>query len=290
MVYAFFNEDGSIDKKAMRLQVDTLVDWGAHGIGTLGLASEVHKLSAIERRELLEIVAEALNGRLPLAVTVSDRTSADQISFGNAAKEVGAAWLILQPAAVRDVGEKEHIRFFGKVADGIDLPIGLQIAPAYLGQGFAPENLIPLQKQHANVQLMKLETTALGAADFITRTEGVFDVFNGQAGVGMIDCIEAGCKGFIPGAETGDISSLVYSLYNSDDEAARHQAVDLYKDVLPLWHMIMESIDTFLIYGKPLLSKRIGLDQSRIREPHGQTSAFGNARLAALSSFLDKRA
>jgi 4-hydroxy-tetrahydrodipicolinate synthase len=288
MAYTFFDAEGGIDAAAMRRQVDGLVDWGAQGLAILGLGGEVHKLSLSERRRVLDIVSEALAGRLPLAVTVSDRTAADQAAFGRAAREAGADWLILQPAAVRDVGEAAHMRFFGAVADGVDLPVGLQIAPAYLGQGFAPETLVELQRRHANVRLMKLEMTALGAADFIARTEGAFDVFNGQAGVGLIDCLEAGCVGFIPGAETGDVSSRIFALHADGAPEARRQAAELYRQVLPLWHMIMESIDTLLIYGKPLMARRLGLEQARIRAPHGETSAFGRARLDALAAFLDR--
>ena len=169
-------------------------------------------------------MSEAVDGRVPLAVTVSDRTANDQAAFGRAAAEAGAGWLILQPAAVRDVGEREHIRFFGRVADAVGMPVGLQIAPAYLGQSFAPEGLIELHRQHPNVQLMKLEMSALGVDDFIRRTEGVFDVFNGQAGVGLIDCIEAGCVGFIPGAEMGDVSSRIFSLLRSGNAEGRSEA------------------------------------------------------------------
>lgn len=287
MAFTFFDAGGGIDRDAMRREVDLIVRWGAQGIAILGLAGEGHKLSFAERREVLDCVSEAVDGRIPLAVTVSDRTAADQAAFGRAAAEAGADWLILQPAAVRDVGEREHIRFFGRVADAVDLPVGLQIAPAYLGQSFAPEGLIELHRQHPNVQLMKLEMTALGVDDFIRRTEGVFDVFNGQAGVGLVDCLEAGCVGFIPGAETGDVAARIFSLHRSGDAEGRREAEALYREVLPLWHMIMESIDTLLIYAKPLMAKRMGLDDGFVREPHGQTSEFGRARISALSAFLD---
>lgn len=287
MAYTFFDADGGIDRDAMTRQVNALIDWGAHGIAILGLAGEVHKLSLAERHAVLACASEAIQGRVPLAVTVSDRTAADQAAFGRSAASQGADWLILQPAAVRDVGEAEHMRFFGKVADGVDIPVGLQIAPAYLGQGFAPETLLALKQQHGNVALMKLEMTPLGAEAFIRRTEGAFDVFNGQAGVGMIDCLEAGCVGFIPGAETGDVSARIFSLYSAGEADQRAEAEALYRRVLPLWHLIMESIDTLLIYGKPLMAKRLGLATGLVREPHGQTSAFGRSRLAALAEFLD---
>lgn len=289
MTYSFFDEDGELDLPALKCEIEALIAWGASGIAVLGLASEVHKLSAPERWKIVEFAGEVIDGRVPLAVTVSEATAKDQAAIGRHAKASGAQWLILQPARVRDVSEAAHMRFFGSVADAVELPVGMQIAPAYLGQGFSPENLLGLKRQHPNIQLMKTEMTALGVADFIQRTENAFDVFNGQAGVGIIDCMEAGCAGFIPGAETGDVSSAIYRLYASTDERDRNEAVALYRQVLPLWHMIMETIDTLLIYGKPLIADRIEGVNGRVRPPHGATSEFGNARLRALAGFLKER-
>ena len=135
---------------------------------------------------------------------------------------------------------------------------------------------------------MKLELSALGAVDFIERTAGIFDVFNGQAGVGMIDCLEAGCVGIIPGAETGDVSARIYDRHSSGSADAQGEATARYGQVLPLWHMIMEPIDTLLIYGKALMARRMALEAGRVREPHGATTAFGRARIEALAAFLDE--
>ena len=72
ILYAFFDETGALDRAAMRMQVDACVRGGAHGIAVMGLATEVGKLDVRERRQIIDWVAEDLNGRLPLAVTVLD--------------------------------------------------------------------------------------------------------------------------------------------------------------------------------------------------------------------------
>ena len=132
-LYAFFDEGGGLDRGAMRRQVDSCVRSGVHGIGALGLGTEVNKLDLSERRQLLDWVAEDLGGRLPLAVTVSEPNVAGQVAFLRAAAAVGADWAILQPPPVRGMPEAEYIRFFGAVADGSELPIAIQNAPQYIG-------------------------------------------------------------------------------------------------------------------------------------------------------------
>ena len=72
MLYAFFGADGRLDPVAMRRQIDGCIAAGVHGIAILGIASEMNKLSSIERRQFLDISAEAVAGRVPLAVTVPE--------------------------------------------------------------------------------------------------------------------------------------------------------------------------------------------------------------------------
>ena len=97
MLYAFFDARGGLDRAAMRAQVDYCVASGAHGIAALGLGTEVSKLSAAERRLVMEWAAEDLRGRLPLAITVFGATPAEQVAFVRAAALRGADWVILQP-------------------------------------------------------------------------------------------------------------------------------------------------------------------------------------------------
>src|SRR3546814_10017645 len=139
MLFAFFDGAEQLDRGAMRRQVDALVGAGVHGIAALGLATECNKLSVTEKRRLLDWVAEDLNGRLPLSVTVSEPDVAGQIAFVQAAAAAGAGWVVLQPPPVKGAPESELLRFFGAVADASPIPVGLQIAPEYLGIGLRSE-------------------------------------------------------------------------------------------------------------------------------------------------------
>ena len=124
MLYAFFDRDERLDPGAMRRQVDALIRRGVHGISVLGLASEVNKMNATERRALLDCVADAVNGRVPLSVTIGEPSVPGQIEFARAAKAAGAAWVILQTPPVRGASETALLRFFGGVADKTALPLG----------------------------------------------------------------------------------------------------------------------------------------------------------------------
>jgi 2-keto-3-deoxy-L-arabinonate dehydratase len=51
MVYAFFDEAGSLAREPVLALVEAMVRHRVHGVTVLGLASEVHKLSLRERHQ-----------------------------------------------------------------------------------------------------------------------------------------------------------------------------------------------------------------------------------------------
>ena len=179
---------------------------GAHGVAILGLATETNKLDTGERRRILEWTAEALRGRLPLAVTVAEPSVHGQVAFVRAAKEAGADWVILQPpAAAAATGEKELLRFFGAVADSTDLPVALQNAAQFLGVGLSNAGLATLHRQHPNVCLLKGEAPAHVIERLVADTDGVYRVFNGRGGMELTESLRAGCAGIIPAPECFDV-------------------------------------------------------------------------------------
>ena len=89
MLIPFYTADDRVDH-ALRPQVEAAVRHGCHGIGVMGLGTEVNKLSSSERREVVAAVAEALGGRLPLSVTIGENTVRGQIEFARFAVEHGA--------------------------------------------------------------------------------------------------------------------------------------------------------------------------------------------------------
>jgi 2-keto-3-deoxy-L-arabinonate dehydratase len=275
MVYALFDSNGELSRQAMRRQVTAMVERKVHGIAVLGLASEVNKLSLAERQTMMEWVAEEIGGRVPLAVTVAEVTVRGQIEFVKRAAAVGAGWAILQPPPVKGVPESELISFFGAVAEKSPIPLAIQNAPEYLGIGLSHKGIKALNRAHPNVSIVKLEATALAIADLMDEVEGAVDVFNGRAGIDMIDALRAGAVGIIPGGETFDILTRVFDLATAADVQTMDEAERLYESVLPLLVFLMDSMATFLTYGKVVLGLRLGITETAPRRPSAPPTRFG---------------
>jgi len=288
MLYAMFDKAERLDRGAMRRQVNALIGAGVHGIACMGVASEVNKMSLSERRTLLDWVAEDVNGRVPLSVTVGEPSVPGQVEFVRSAKAAGAQWAILQTPPVRGASESSVVRFFGAVCEKAALPLALQIAPEYLGLDMSAAGLNTLARNHPNLRLLKVELPPLPAARLVEDTRGVFEIFNGRAGQEMTYNLDAGCIGIIPGAETADVTALIYDLWSSDKPSDRAEAERLYREIAPLLTFLETSMDNLLVYGKRLMAKRLGISYDRAlpRQPHGAPHKFAVALVDRLAAKL----
>ncbi len=276
ILYAFFDQGGRLDRSAMRRQVEACIRMGAHGVAALGLATEVSKLTAEERHDVMAWLAEDVAGRIPFAITVFGRTPAEQIAYVKAAEALGAAWVILQPPQGHPIDEPALIRFFGEVMEASAIPFAIQNAPQYLNVGLSDEGLHTLCRHHENFTLLKGEGSALQIRDTIEAVDGVLDVFNGRGGLELTDNLRAGCAGMIPAPECADVQIRIFEHMQAGEEA---EAERLYAEILPLITFLMQSVDQFLCYGKRLTARRLGLGEVFDREPCQRPTELGLACL-----------
>ena len=272
MLYAFFSADGSLDRDAMRRQVQACVANGAHGVAVLGLATEVAKLSEQERHQLVEWASEDLAGRLPLAVTVFGQTVEQQIAFAGHAKQCGAAWVILQPPRISGAGDAELVPFFGRVMDHLDMTVAVQNAPEYIGIGLSEEGIDELVRRHDNFTLLKGEGPVLQIRNIIERNGERLAVFNGRAGLELTDNLRAGCAGMIPGLDSFDLQARCFDAMTAGDEQT---AEALYARALPAIVFAMQSIEHLICYGKRIAAHRLGIDTVYDRSPGLSPRQFG---------------
>jgi 2-keto-3-deoxy-L-arabinonate dehydratase len=275
MLYAFFDRNGRLDDAAIGRQIEAGIAADVNGIAILGLASEAAKLSVAERHHLLEVTAKTVGGRVPIAVTLVGQTADEQIAFAAAAKAQGAGWIIAQPPLGGNLNEAELIAFFGRVADGVALPLAIQNAPAFMTQSLSSAGLVQLAQRHRNISIVKWEGPAVHIPGMIAETEGRLVVFNGRGGLELPDNIRAGCAGIIPAIETIDLQVRIYQLIKLGTPEAEKEAEKIYAEILPLMVFLMQSIDVLLCYGKRLAARRLGFGEVHDRDPYLMPSAAG---------------
>ena len=264
MLLAFYGPDGKLDPNGLKKQVDAAVTSGCEGVAILGLGTDVNKLSLSERRQVVEIVGEHLNRRLPLSVTVAENTPDGQTEFAKFAVDRGADWIILQPPPAVEVDEEELIRFFGATIDRLNVPVGIQNAPMYLQIGLSNAGLTALHRRHPQLKIVKVEDDPLTIARLVEETEGKLDVFVGRDAMEMVDLLKAGAVGLIPGFESCDRIARCYQAFRSGNEAKAWQE---YREVESGIVFLERSINHYVTYAREIAGRRLGISPIRHRLP-----------------------
>jgi 4-hydroxy-tetrahydrodipicolinate synthase len=242
----------------------------------LGLATEVNKLSRVEREQVIQWAIEDSGGALPLAVTVSGTSVEAQRELARFALAQGASWLILQPPSLppgtAPQSETFYFDFFAAVMDGFDVPMGIQNAPEYLGVGLSPDSLERLAARCPNFRLLKGEGPSIVLAETIARVGHLMPVLNGRGGLELLDNLRAGCAGMIVAPDCFDWQQRVYEAF-ADGDVVRAEA--LYREVLPGIVFVMQSLDTLICYGKRIAAWRMGFEVQHDRDTKLLPSRFG---------------
>lgn len=280
VLYALFDNQGALDRRAMLDQVEICLSMGADGLVILGLATEVRALEPHERRRLVEWVGPAINGRVPFVVTIFGDTAERQIDDSGHAADHGADWVIYQPPG--DTSDEESLRVaFDRLLASSRLPAAIQNAPQFIGHGLSIKSITDLADSHAGLQTIKQEVSAAETADLVDLVGDRLSVFSGRGGIELVDSYLAGARGHIPAPEYADLLIDIWRLLERDDiDAARTR----YAQVLPLATFVLQSIDSLLTYGKWLFCRRFGLPYGQ-RQNRLTPTSFGLARLADHAAF-----
>lgn len=281
ILFSFFDARGNLDEAAMRRQIAVCADGPAQGVAALGLATEVSKLSAAEKRCVIDWTLAGVGGAKPVAITISGDSVAAQVELATYAAERGANWLILQPPRGRAQPEAYYFDFFAAVMEQAGLPCAIQNAPEYLGVGLSPQSIAMLARERANFALLKGEGPAVLIREVIAANPRLA-VFNGRGGLELIENLAAGCAGMVIGVDSFDWQARIFAAVR----AGRTDAADeLYRVILPGIVFMMASLEHLTCYGKRIAARRLGL-AVHDRAPALAPTAFGLEQVAIYADRL----
>jgi 4-hydroxy-tetrahydrodipicolinate synthase len=118
-----FDASGAIDVEGLTANVHALLEAGVHGIVATGTMGEAGSLSAAERRRVVEAVAGAVDGRVPVIAGVSAGTPAAAIALAADAAEAGAGALMMLPPLGYRGDDDEVVAYYRSVAEAAGLPL-----------------------------------------------------------------------------------------------------------------------------------------------------------------------
>mgnify|MGYP001405969419 FL=1 len=119
-------KNGKIDETSLRNLVNWHIDEGTHGIVPVGTTGESPTLDHNEHREVVEIVIDQVNNRVPVIAGAGSNSTSEAISLLMHAEAVGAdAALIVTPYYNKPTQEGlyEHFKAINNASMGIPIMI-----------------------------------------------------------------------------------------------------------------------------------------------------------------------
>lgn len=274
MIYCFFDKKNQIDKKFIEDEIKLINSLNVKGIACLGLGTEVNKLSFNEKIQIIELISKYKNKNTYLTITISGENYNDQLKLIKIANIHKADWLILQPPAKKKLSENECLNFFDSIIKNVNKNtyIGIQNAPEYLKSSLSTQNVLKLYKKYKNFRYIKGEGTAKILAPIIKSYPKDLKVFNGRAGLEIIESLMSGCQGIMPSVEFSDKLNEIYLLIKKENLI---NAKKKYHLIEPYIKFVMKDIPTFICYGKRIFAYRMGVNKIFDRKPYLKASNYG---------------
>lgn len=199
---------------------------------------------------------EDIAGRVPLLATIAGATIDETARLAVSAESLGATYLVLQPPLGQKPSAAELSTFYSAVMGKVNVPVGIQNAPEFLGVGLDVEEIAALRRRHDNFTLMKGEGPVAVVRPYVEALGSDFVVFNGRGGLELVDNLLAGCAGMIPAPDCADVQVQIYNAVQAGDiERARA----LYEFILPYVVFIMQTIELHILCGKRMFARRAGI-------------------------------
>ena len=126
-----FDADGNINFGEMERYIAWLIDAGIHGLYPNGSTGEFVRLSAEERREVVRIIANVNQGRVPILAGASEANVRDVLDAAEYYARLDVDAISLVPPYYYKISERSLFEYFAEIARNSPLDILLYNIPQF---------------------------------------------------------------------------------------------------------------------------------------------------------------
>jgi 4-hydroxy-tetrahydrodipicolinate synthase len=228
-----FTDEGNVDLGSIDSLTELYLESGVHGLTTLGIMGEAHKLSDAERLSVMQRYLSAAEGRVPVIVGCSATATKVTIERAREAEAAGAtAVMVAPPNNVRNLDLVfEHYR---RVAEAVSVPVVVQDEPVNTGVVMpAPFIARLVGKIEGCCRYVKLEEapTTIKITSLIEKIGREASIFGGLGGMYFYEELARGAIGIMTGFAYQEILVRTYELFSKGRE---REAQEYFFRYLPL--------------------------------------------------------
>jgi len=191
-----FNNDESVDEKALRDLVEFQIKEGISGLVPVGTTGESPTLSHVEHHQVIDIVVDQTAGRVPIIAGTGSNSTKEAIELTKYAQKAGVDYSLQVAPYYNKPSQEGFYRHFSTIADEVDLPMVIYNIPGRTGKNIENSTMFRLA-QHKNVVGVKEASGDLAQMmDVIANTPDDFDVLSGDDNLGL-PLLGAGGSGIV---------------------------------------------------------------------------------------------
>ena len=258
-----FHPDGSVDETSLRRVVRFELEGGAHGLGIGGFASEAYKLTDFERLRCAEVVAEEVNGKVPLIIGMAFGSTEAAIAQAAVYAAFQPAALMTLPPSTMKLDDASLVEHYVELGNASAAPIMVQQSPQiqqYAHCQLETEHLARIQHRAPNVRYFKIEGPGSAKRINALRERVPEDVklFGGVGGIALRDELRAGAAGLLPGVGFNEFFMRVWEAWEAGNydavEATLGQAQELVEAVSGSGHEYSLHARKYLLYRAGIIA------------------------------------
>jgi 4-hydroxy-tetrahydrodipicolinate synthase len=261
-----FTASGDLDDASLRQVIDLFVEAGVNGVTALGVTGEVARLTDDERRHVLEVVVDHVNGRVGVVAGTTAEGTRTCIAYSRHALTTGATAVMVSPPRMLKLNSDAVVRHFSALAEAVPIEIVVQDYPPISGFAMEPALLARIATEIPRARTIKLEDppTPFKTSRILQACGDMpVRIFGGLGGVFLLEELLAGATGAMTGFAFPELLVNIVALYRAGnvDEAA-----DLFYKTVPLMRFeFQEGIG--MAIRKEVLHRRGALASPATRAP-----------------------
>lgn len=207
------HEDGSINEKELRRQIDRQIEAGVDAVFCLGTNGEFYIMSMEEKIRVMEIFVDQVKGRVPVYAGTGCISTEETVSLSKKAEEIGVDVISIITPYFAAISQEELYQHYAAAAKAVSLPVVMYNIPARTGAALAPSTVGRLAKNFSNIAGVKDSSGNFNnILQYIQATEGMdFSVLSGNDAL-ILWTLLAGGKGGIT-AIANILPTIMVSIY-----------------------------------------------------------------------------
>jgi 4-hydroxy-tetrahydrodipicolinate synthase len=257
-----FKKDQSLDLDATARHAEALIDSGVAGIIFLGSLGENQAMTPSEKRQVIEAMVKAVNGRVPVLSGVAESSTAEACRYLRDIERLGVNGCMLMPAMLYRGDPRETMTHFRTAAKATGLPIMIYNNPISYANDVTPEMFAELADENNFVALKESSGNTRRITDIRNLVADRYAIFTGVDDLALESAI-LGIDGWVAGSGIAFPAENQY-FWDLTRSGEWEKAREIYRWFSPLLHLDVHI--KFVQYIK-LAVQECGLGSEWVRAP-----------------------